>query len=216
MLTTFLLDIICIILSQLMFAILMSGILILIGLINKNKKGILLRVIPIIVVALVLWFEREQILSWLYDLIHGSKFSVLSLRVKNIYDLLVNKDTSGDAGARFELYKLSLTSFLHYPLGRFLCGTKGVLDEIGFHSEFCDLIGTLGVFGVIIIILTVSVFWRKIKCISNIFDKRYYISMVGVFLIMFIINPIIPYPQIWLTSLVVPLVAIEQMRTNII
>ena len=212
MLVAIIADFICIVLSQLMFAILLTGLLLIIGIIINDKKGIMIRIIPIIVLILILWLVREQILTWMYTLLSGSKFRMLSLRIKNLNDLLVNKDTSGDAGARFELYSMSLTSFLHHPLGRFFCGTEGVMKEIGFHSEFCDLIGTLGIFGVLLIIFLVILFWRRLRIISYTYDKRYYISMVGVFAIMFFINPIIPYPHIWLSALVVPLVAMNQIN----
>lgn len=209
-LATLVVTIFCVILSQLMFAILMMGILLLVGLINREKKGILIRIIPIVILALVFWIVREQVLSWLYTLVRGSKFSMLSLRIKNLYDLLVNKDTTGDAGARFELYAMSLTSFLRYPLGRFFYGTENVLNEIGFHSEFCDLIGTLGVAGILVIFLAAFVICRRIKVFNSIYNKRFYLSMVGIFALMFLINPIIPHPQIWLCALVVPLVAIDE------
>ena len=79
MLVAIIADFICIVLSQLMFAILLTGLLLIIGIIINDKKGIMIRIIPIIVLILILWLVREQILTWMYTLLSGSKFRILSL-----------------------------------------------------------------------------------------------------------------------------------------
>lgn len=207
-------DIVCVLMSQLMFAILMMGLIIFFVFINGKSRYVIHRTIPFLILFILFWIERERILLWLYSLFEDTDLKVLSLRIKNLYDLLVLKDSAGDAGTRFELYAMSLESFINHPFGRFFVGTGNVLNEIGFHSEFCDLIGTLGVFGLGFILYLFYEIKKRISRISNIFDRRFYISMVSIFGIMFLINPIIPYPQVWMSTLLIPLIAIGEVHSR--
>lgn len=212
LLVAFVINTICILLSQLMFAILLAGLLVFLVFVNSEKKSVWFMTAPFIALFAAFWIERARILAALYGVFQKFDLQMISLRIKNLYDLLVLHDTTGDAGSRFDLYSMSLHSFVENPFGRFFIGSSDVMEDIGFHSEFCDLLGTLGIFGLLAISIAFIIMLQRVCRIDSKTDRRYYISSCMIFILMFLINPIIPYPQIWLSTLLIPLLAIERAR----
>lgn len=202
------LDGICVLLSQLAFAIILMFIVIFLVFINGQQKKIILRIIPFFILVLIMWFERERVLETLYNLAVKYNLDILQLRVSNLHSLLLLKDTSGDAGTRFELYINSFNSFISHPFGLFFVSRSSRAGMLGFHSEFFDMIGATGVFGCIAIGSFISAFVIRIKKIKEHYYKRFYASMWGNFIIMFIINPVITQPHVWIATFLVPAILV--------
>lgn len=202
------LDGICVLLSQLAFAIILMFVVIFLVFINGQQKKIILRIIPFFILALIMWFQRERVLETLYNLAVKYDLDVLQLRVSNLHSLLLLKDTSGDAGTRFELYINSFNSFISHPFGLFFLSRNSRAGMLGFHSEFFDMIGATGVFGCIAIGSFISAFFIRIKKIKEHYFKRFYAIMWGNFIIMFIINPVITQPHVWIAAFLVPAILV--------
>ncbi|WP_028235567.1 hypothetical protein [Pseudobutyrivibrio sp. MD2005] len=209
---TLLSSIVCVVFSQLMFAVLLMMCLLFFVFINDTYKRMIAKMIPFTLLFSILWLGKAKILMWLYGIICNTKMDMLALRVKNLYNLFILKDTDGDAGARFERYSRSINTFVRNPFGRYFSQEKNPLVEIGFHSDFCDILGTVGFLGIIVITIVIITMYRKIKLIKYPYEKRFYIFEVFTLLIMFIINPVISHPHMWLSTLVIPLLAIEKMN----
>lgn len=200
-----------VVMSQLMFAIILMAIGIFLVFVNGSGRTIIIKSLPFMVAFLVFWVFRAQILTALYEMFQDTDLQMLSLRFKNLYDLLVMRDTTGDAGARFELYLMSINTFLNHPIfGRMLIGDTDVMLEIGFHSELFDLLGTLGIVGITLVVYVILILFKRIIRICSYQDRRFYFSMCILLIIMFIINPIIPYPHMWMSTLLIPVLAFRE------
>ena len=205
----------CVFLSQLAFAILLSASTIFFVLINGKQKQYKARMSLFLILFLGFCIAREKILTWLYELMLKTNLSVLSLRMKNIYDLILFHDTTGDAGGRFELYSRSIETFFKNPFGLQFADKVDIYRSIGFHSEFFDLLGVFGIFSVIGIVLIALRIKKRINRIVKIDIRRFSIIMLFAFLIMCVINPVFYHPQIWLSALLVPAVICQEYMKSI-
>lgn len=202
-------DGICILFSQLAFAIILSAMVMLFSIINGKSRDFILRLLPLIVAFIVCWIERRAILAFLYNLTVRNNLVMLQLRIINLSDLLLFGSTFGDTGVRFDLYMRGVDSFFQYPFGLFLVERSNITDILGFHSEFFDLIGSLGIFGFITVVLLFMCLLSRLKKIEGKYNRRFYIIMAGSFSIMFLINPVLYQPHIWLSTLLIPAILIK-------
>ena len=197
-------DGICVLMSQLVFAVILSGIVFTLVLMNGSNRKFVLRSIFLFLTALIAWIERSAILTFFYELAVKSNLTMIQLRIKNLMDLLIWGNTSGDAGARFELYMRGIRSFLLHPFGLFFTRREEIENLLGFHSEFFDLIGSMGILGVTSAIILVLAFVSRTKKIDEPYNRRFIIFMAGTFGIMFLINPVLYHPHIILSTLLIP------------
>lgn len=201
---------ICVLFSQLAFAILFEALIIFFVLLNGKGQKYIFRLLPFFILFLFLWLERQAVLDLLYDLVQKSQLTILQLRVKNIRDLILFKDSSGDAGTRFELYTKSLSSAINNPLGLFFKNKSDIESAIGFHSEFFDLIGALGILGLISFLFFVFSLKSRLKMVTDTYKKRFILVMFLSFGVMVLINPVLSQPHIWLAALLIPSSIIQE------
>lgn len=194
----------CVLMSQLAFAIILASFLIFIVLINNKGVRFYICLLFFSFIIAFLWIDKETILNLLYDKATEHNLTILQLRVRNLQDLLVNSNTEGDAGARFELYLKSWDSFVDHPFSLLFAMDLPFEEILGFHSEFFDLLGALGIFGLLGIFLLIISFNKRIKKINDSYSRRFYAVMVCSFILLGVINPILSHPHIWLSSLLVP------------
>ena len=201
LLIPFIVDGICVFLSQVAFAIILAIVEVFLILINGQSRKLIFRIIPIFVLAIIAWFQRGEILKYLMKWASEHGLTVFQLRAQNLYDLLLFKDTSGDAGARFELYSKSFSSMLKHPFGILLFSDGEKMDLLGYHSDFFDMLGSTGIIGVFAIIVVIRCLVSRNRRISDAYERRFMIIMSGLFGVMFFINPILSNPHIWLVTL---------------
>lgn len=201
-------DAICVLLSQLMFAIILTGIVAFFVAINgKNFKK---RFVFFFVFFIIMWNERKYILTTLYSFAEKSNLEMIQYRIYDIIKLLLLKDTSGDAGARFELYGKGVDTFLNHPFGLFFVEKSKVIHLIGFHSDFFDVIGSLGLIGIVGLVAMFILVFKSIIKMTNSYDRRFRIIMSGAFTVIFTINPIFSQPHIWLFTFLIPAIICYQ------
>lgn len=203
-------DAICVLLSQLMFAIILTGIVVFFVLINGKTKKFIIRSVVCFAIFIIMWSERKDILTVFYSFAKKSKLEMIQYRIYDIMNLLLLKNTAGDAGARFELYMRGVNSFFDYPLGLFFVEKSSIKHLLGFHSDFFDIIGSLGLIGIIGLVSMFTLVFRSGTKMSDSYDRRFRVVMVGAFSVIFIINPILSQPHIWLFTLLFPAIICYQ------
>ena len=93
---------------------------------------------------------------------------------------------------------------MSHPLGLFLNREVQATSYIGYHSELFDVIGSMGILGIILII-TIAVSWLRFSsCITDSYKHRFLIVMFIVFCLIFILNPVFYSPQIWIGAFALP------------
>ncbi len=195
---------ICLLNSQLTFGILMSFVILALIIINvKSKKNHLFLLIGA-AFAIALLINLESVLRWTIELSNKVGLEMLAPKLIDLYNLVINKSITGDATARLELYLKSFSAFCRYPKGLYWHGGVQATEIIGYHSEFFDLIGTLGILGVFFMIVCARVWNRKMKTIRDSYARRFLLSMFLVFIIMFVLNPVFYSPQIWIGAFALP------------
>lgn len=205
---------VCIFLSQLMFAILLSIGITFFVLINGKNKKFILRILFCLLALLILWAKKEWILTEASNLAGSIGLTMIQLRIKNLSDLILLKDTAGDAAGRFALYKRGLDSLLEHPFGLFFVNTDQIENILGFHSDFFDILGSLGLFGIIILVLMTSGILTILKRVKDGYNKRFVFVMEFAFFVIFLINPVLSQPHIWFTTLLLPAVLAFQGSKN--
>lgn len=210
------LNAICVLLSQLAFAIIISFIESFFVFINvKNKKVLYSIFFFVFVFGILLWLIREPILMYIYNFLGDyNNLAKLQLRVKNVYDLLVLNSTEGDAGARFSLYMKSFDTFLKHPFGLLIDG-ESAETLLGFHSEFFDFLGAMGIIGAVFVTIMIFRFLTNVKKTRNGYDKRFLGIMEITFMLFFVINPVFTHPHIWISTLLIPAVIINSNDRNL-
>ncbi len=195
---------ICIFLSQLTFGVLLSFVAFAMILTNAKSRSYYIWITVIAIAVFLIIINLEIVLSALMDLTDALKLNMLTPKLQDLYNLVVLKSSTGDATSRFDLYMKSFNSFLMYPFGLFFAQGTSAVDHIGYHSEFFDFIGTLGIGGVAAIIIWVSLWVINIRKISDPYKHRFLLFIFLSFIVMMIFNPVFYSPQIWLGSFALP------------
>ncbi|MDY4788288.1 MAG: O-antigen ligase family protein [Bacilli bacterium] len=138
-------------------AIYLVGILIMLcgNIITLSRGGVL--VMPVLITGLIInnyrkYSNRKQFICGLFIVL--SFFAILGIlfssEISRILSLLI-EDGVSDSG-RFELWKKAWEQFINSPLlggGTVLFPVNGVIWQGWFHSTFFDIIGQLGIVGLI-------------------------------------------------------------------
>lgn len=87
----------------------------------------------------------------------------LSDRLLSIATYLSNSNSSNALGSRLEVYWLSIRAFISNPI--FGIGEHDQFTQkiaVGYHSEFLDIMGTYGIFGILFWVLFFWFYYKKI------------------------------------------------------
>lgn len=195
---------ICIVKSQLTFALLISIMLLFLIFTNIKSQKIYYPLIFLAIFLFVLMVGNiKHLVLWSIDLLNQFEFQMLTKKLGDLYTLLIGS-IEGDAAVRFRLYTQSLNTFLEYPFGLYWLSNVYLEDYIGFHSEICDIIGALGVLGLFIVILCTSIWLYSILKIRDPYQCRFMVFMFFTFLMLAILNPIFYSPPVWMGALALP------------
>lgn len=138
---------------------------------RKNSFRTVISVIAVsIILLLILRYPTAELI---YKVSEIGQFSpIMQKRITAIGDFLSGKGGGTSFGARLDLMLLSWKSFLQYPI--FGIPTNLYMEgNVGLHETWVTLLGTTGIFGVILYMSTLFLLLR------NIF-KRIRVSQFGV------------------------------------
>lgn len=193
--------------SQITFAVILAFVLIVGVFVSRdNNIKTLILIWILLITILILMLYLDYFLSFIVNISENMGFDFLTTKLDDLRVLLLDGNAIGDAASRGELYQRSIMTFSKNPLFGLLTIGKASLDNVGFHSEFLDLLATLGLVGLIVLILSVGGYLRFLKKINNNTRRDLLIIFIG-FILLFILNPVLNSPQIFVGAFLYPLLA---------
>ncbi len=193
--------------SQITFAVLLALVLsIAVYFIrDKGKKKIILAVLFALSIVLFL-FNLDFVLTFMVNFSRNAGLDFLTEKLNDLKILLLNQKATGDAGARGELYQISLKTFLSYPLFGLIFSGINPLIGIGYHSELFDLLGTFGLLGVLVVFTAFAGYYRFLR--NTVVDTQRELTIIFIgFIGLFVFNPVFNSPQIFVGAFLYPLLA---------
>ena len=148
----------------------------------------------------------EEVLTMAVCLAEEAGFEFLTTKLNDMKILLVYRDAVGDASARGMLYQTSIETFLGNPFFGLMDSGRASLDQIGYHSELFDFVGTFGLFGLFVIFASFVGYFSFLKKTGLESRKDLGIIFVG-FIGAFIFNPVFNSPQVFAGAFLYPLLA---------
>lgn len=205
-LVQFVLVLIMIVMSQITFAIILAFVTALFACISTdNKAKLLIVVICLTIVLCLCLLNLENILAWIIKFSENNSLNFLTEKITDLKRLLIDKSTEGDARSRFELYQVSLNTFIQNPLFGISLSNVYVDEKIiGFHSDFFDMLGSFGILGGCIIIVLLFGYGRFITRTDRT-SQSLLINVFLCFIVLSILNPVLNSPQILLGAFAYPL-----------
>ena len=194
-------------LSQLTYGVLLAVAFLIISLIiNVKKKSMIVVLLAVFIAVLVILANLNSILTYVVKLYDNAGLGFLSTKLSDFKTLIINQTAVGDASARVGLYSRSIHTFINNPLFGLIFYGKADPSLISFHSEFLDILGALGLVGLIIVAVSVFHYFRFLVTLKNNTTKMLVLILIG-FIVLFIINPVFHSPQIFAGAFLYPLLA---------
>ena len=200
----------CIIKSQIALATLISFVILFLTLTNMKARDYCIFIPIFFGIIFVSYFFMDSILNWMIQLSTIRQLNMFSNKLQDLYNLLVLHISTGDVAGRFEHFAESLSGLIQYPFGLFLYPDLEAQGLIGFHSELFDFIGTLGIFGVGLLIVGVCFWTLKVQRIKNGLERRFVFFMFLSFLPIFGLTGVFYSPQIWIGVFLLPVSVVMQ------
>lgn len=198
-----------IIFSQLTFATVLSFVFIfgmcVIG--EKKIKSILVSLFSLLIISLAL-INLEACLTWVINIFDEYRLDFLTNKLNDLKHLLLYKQAVGNVSSRGEVYRISIESFFQSPVVGQLLNNNVTQNDIGRHSDFWDILGALGLVGISGIYFAVVGYFRFIRKIGSDFRKELIVIYLG-FLILFILNPVISSPPIFISVFLYSILSIK-------
>lgn len=194
---------ICVIRSQLTFAMLLSILLVVFSFITpslKKKSMILLTVF--LFFGLIIAFNIDMITLQLASLMKSLEYNMLGSKLYDLH-LLTQGVSSGDALGRMQLYSQSIDIFKENVLfGSFSFGNLA-MRSFSQHSDFFDMLGFYGLSGIILVVFALIRYLGYI--VSKIKgDKWQSFILFVAFIALFVFNPIWYSPQVFISVFMLP------------
>lgn len=201
--------IITIIISQITFAVILSLALLLgtltIG--NNNTKTVILFILMFIV-AIVVLFNSEGILTWIVNVSNDFEFVFLRDKLNDLKQLLLYKQVVGDARGRSDVYLASINSYFKSPIVGQLFNPNLKQGDIGGHSELLDVVSVTGLIGIISICISFTKYFKFLQKINPTYRREMMIVFLG-FMVLFAINPVLNSPPVFIGTFLYPLLCIK-------
>ena len=196
---------ICVVMSQLTYALFLSvfNIVMTIFMIKNRKrsKSSIIVALVVFITALIVLIEIDSIVLFLSNSASKYGYKMLAIKLNDLY-MFTQGIHQGDVTARFNLYSIGIREFFQHPLGLFLYnGLK--CPDLSQHSDFFDMIGFYGIFGIVAVIGCVLYYFRWIGRQLEEYRSMLTIQLVT-FLTMFAINPVWYSPQVFLSAFLLP------------
>ncbi len=197
-----LLSYICVFCSQYLILILILGIMtVLVAFEKMDIKKKILFILGIIVIFSFAALNLDNVFIWLISTTRNQE--TLQRRIQEIYYVTKMNSTStfSDVYLRQEVYRKSWILFLDNPL---IGGWFN--SNIGGHSEILDLMGSMGLFGILFLLI---ILWT-IKCGINPYyselearNKRIIKLMLLAMLMLIFLNPVLSSKEIGMAVFIV-------------
>lgn len=152
-------------------------------------------------IGIIVVFNIDSIILLMVDITSNRSMTMLSNKLYDLYHLL-NGINTGDSLARTSLYSKSIRLFTEHPLlGQSIHGVN-TSEMFSYHSDFFDMLGYYGLFGVILVLIGFRIYYSFIKKTKA--PKWFtFIIFLG-FLGMYIFNPVWYSPQIFIGVFLMP------------
>ena len=192
----------CIVFSQLTFAVLLSIALIVMCVVRPSMhKHVFALDAILVMIGIFAVINLDSIVLLMVTITGGMGMVMLSNKLNDLF-LLLNGVNSGDALSRTEVYSKSLEVFEKHPVfGQSIYGIPGP-DMFSFHSDFFDMIAYYGLFGLLLTVIGIVIYYRFISRTSA--PKWLTFVLFMGFLGMYVFNPVWYSPQIFIGTFMMP------------
>ena len=193
-----------------LFFALLAIVLIFIGKPENRLQFLILLAGIVFVVAFAAYLDK--FVYFLRELTENIGLGTIAKKMDTIYILLTENTATGNASDRMNLYGTSLSTFFDHPLTGMIFVKESPIGRIGFHSEFCDLLGGIGLIGLSSLAFFLYERYAMIKLyIAEEFRWRVGIITAGVFLLA-VLNPILYAPQISMNAFLMPTLLVHMLE----
>lgn len=193
--------------SQITFAVLLAIVLVAIIIISKeNSTKTIFSMAFLAIIGIITFMNLEEVLTAAVNLSEQSGLDFLTTKLNDLKILLVYNSAVGDASARWELYQMSMQTFFASPFFGLMFDSGSSSEMIGFHSEFFDFVGTFGLIGLIVVIVSFAGYFVFLRRTEQGSRRDLTICFLG-FIGLFILNPVFNSPQIFVGAFLYPLLA---------
>lgn len=202
----------CVIESQITTALLLS-LFFLVFLLRKpfSIKEIIVILGVLIIGSSFFIIYASELFFWLHDLVSATKNSMLTLRISQLQMLFSSGIATGTISGRFELYYISLNTFLMNPLIGFEGNIMRDFSYIGLHSQIFDLMAAVGLLGFVPLCISFKLLIQKVSQLIQDEEKRKYFFMTIVMLVLLMfINPVYYASGIFISVFWGPSIICEQ------
>lgn len=192
----------CIVFSQLTFAVLLSLTLVVMCFVRPSlQKHVFALDVILIMIGIFAVINLHAIVLLMATITGGMGMVMLSNKLNDLF-LLLNGVNTGDALSRTEVYSKSLEVFEKHPIfGQSIYGIPGP-DMFSFHSDFFDMIAYYGLFGLLLAVIGIVIYYRFIGR-TNAPRWLTFVLFMG-FLGMYVFNPVWYSPQIFIGTFMMP------------
>lgn len=210
---------ICLMKAQLTIGILISVLLVFFSIYKPSKKpkDVLLSIIIVLLLLMLIIFG-DEILLFVIQLSGNRNLGMLSTKLQDLFYLMQGNQI-GDVLARSERYTRSLNHFIEHPiLGMSIQGVSEY-GLFGNHSDFFDILGYYGSFGLIVLIYMINTYLKDIKRSKSVYSQWDLFVPLVALIILFVLNPVWYSPQVFATAILLPSCAYLEnysIRNNII
>lgn len=188
----------CILKSQITFAVLLSFGFLVFLVIKPTAKSMLIIASAGLVTLLIIYEFIDDIFFFLYNLMLNGTSEVLTRRIYQLYVTFHTGRFFGDAAARMDLYGRSIFTFLKNPIFGLKIENEPIGSAIGLHSQILDMLGATGLFGIFLCMISFCYLLLKVYNKINVdqTQKYFLLSVIGLVILM-LINPTYYCPEIY-------------------
>ena len=167
------------------------------------KTKDVVRTVVILLIGVVLILLGDEILMAVVAISSSRNLGMISNKLQDLLCLMQGNQT-GDVLARFERYTRSLYIFLEHPFMGLSIHGVSQNGLFGNHSDFLDLIGYYGIFGIVVLTFMIRSYGKNVIQSQVITDKWRVIVPFLAFILAFILNPVWYSPQVFATAIMLP------------
>ncbi len=201
---------VCIVLSQITFAVLISfALLFLTGMEIYGKKNRTGSVLIVIAVIAIFALNKDIILVTLIEFASQHDLDFLSRKLNEMY-LVTQNYVTGDAELRFSLYAQSFEVFLGHPVFGVFAGGNISMNNFCYHSELFDLLVFYGLTGLTVFFMILYGYVKYMK--RTISATTLPITYLVAVILLSVLNPVWYSPQIFIGGVMLPVMIYRSER----
>lgn len=195
-----------IIMANFSIAYIILTIAIILSLLPSNKNIFLMFFLTLVIVLLMSPIIVEISIFILTYIKNTSPSIMTQIKMESLINVLNRNEDLSSTSVRFNLYLMSLKSFLSSPIygiGGYYqnCGVN-----IGCHSQILDDLGRYGLFGAVPFLLFISLYFNKIKVkLKSIRIKNTMFYTILLFFLLAFVNPVFTYGISFAVFFVLPI-----------